>query len=232
VNYSRQAGIFTPPLKPIHIVGCGATGSHVALELAKAGCSLVLWDFDIIESHNLPNQMFLPSQIGMNKAEALKEVVEMFNPLISVEVHAHACESSDLREVDGFIFLLVDSFKARHQLAKGLLFSKRNNWVIETRMGVRELSCICFQPKNPIHWKQWVASLGLDESTQREASACGTPITIGATAGIAARIAVWKFFDLLDSMGVAGKTDITLSLRQQSLFPGLSPQSLTETLWD
>jgi len=232
MNYSRQSGIFTPPDKPIHIVGCGATGSHAAFELAKAGCSLVLWDFDIVESHNLPNQMFMPTQVGMNKAEALKEVLGMFNPLISITVHARACKSSDLREVNGFIFLLVDSFKARHQLAKGLLFSKGNSWVIETRMGVRELSCLVFRPKNPVHWKSWVASLGLDESTHREASACGTPLTIGATAGVAARIAVWKFFDLLDSMNVAGRTDITLSLRQQALFPGISPQSLSETLWD
>ena len=44
---------------PIHIIGCGATGSWVALMLAKMGISnITCWDFDKVEEHNLPNQFF------------------------------------------------------------------------------------------------------------------------------------------------------------------------------
>ena len=42
----------------IHIVGCGSVGATVAEYLARCGITkFTLWDFDVVEPHNLANQI-------------------------------------------------------------------------------------------------------------------------------------------------------------------------------
>ena len=87
-DYLRQSSIIN--IKDfqdnrIGIVGCGAIGSFVGISLAKMGLiRFVLWDFDKIEPHNLPNQFFTESDNGMNKAVALREHMHSFNSDVAV----------------------------------------------------------------------------------------------------------------------------------------------------
>ncbi len=62
------------------LAGCGGTGSwlaggiaRVAWELQRMGrpVEVQFWDFDRVESLNVPRQCFSPSEIGLYKAEAL-----------------------------------------------------------------------------------------------------------------------------------------------------------------
>ena len=58
VSFLRHAGWVGPEdlTDTINIIGCGATGSHIALAAAKAGFhSFQLWDADIVENHNADN---------------------------------------------------------------------------------------------------------------------------------------------------------------------------------
>ena len=74
-----------------HIVGCGATGSSVALHLGKLGVEdITLWDDDVINEHNYPNQM-LPEiliepttgkevkTLGVNKCEVLAHLLRLMS---------------------------------------------------------------------------------------------------------------------------------------------------------
>ena len=48
----------------VHIIGCGSVGSTVAENLARSGVTkFTLWDFDVVEPHNLANQMFRISRM-------------------------------------------------------------------------------------------------------------------------------------------------------------------------
>ena len=72
--------------KRITIVGCGAIGSFLALSLAKMGATnLCLYDFDEVSIVNMSNQFFRYSDIGKNKALALRELIKDFT---DVEVDA------------------------------------------------------------------------------------------------------------------------------------------------
>lgn len=80
INFHRQLDIFEPEAYtsiPIHVVGCGGIGSFVAYDLAMLGLAenLILWDNDIVEDHNIPNQNFLLEHIGMSKALALADFI-------------------------------------------------------------------------------------------------------------------------------------------------------------
>ena len=63
-------------MSPIHLIGCGGVGSHVAMMLAKmqvGEAGMHLYDDDTIEAHNPPNQAFERHHIGKPKVAALAE---------------------------------------------------------------------------------------------------------------------------------------------------------------
>ena len=75
LNISRHMELFNPYefKTPITIIGAGATGSWLALALAKLGVEdITVWDFDIVEEHNIPNQAFGIQNIGFPKVTALQ----------------------------------------------------------------------------------------------------------------------------------------------------------------
>ena len=58
----RQFEVFLPNKfkdKRIDVIGVGATGSYIVWLLAKIGLSNIhIWDHDVVEDHNIPNQCF------------------------------------------------------------------------------------------------------------------------------------------------------------------------------
>lgn len=71
------------------IVGCGALGSMIGMELAGAGIGKIgIADFDNIEESNLQRQFFFKtSEAGKSKAEILGKRFEELNPLVKVEIY-------------------------------------------------------------------------------------------------------------------------------------------------
>ena len=64
-----------------HIIGCGSVGSTVAENLARLGVTnFVLYDFDIVEPHNLANQMFVQSDVKKPKVGIVGEILVKFLP--------------------------------------------------------------------------------------------------------------------------------------------------------
>jgi molybdopterin-synthase adenylyltransferase len=66
----------------IAVVGCGGTGSHVALQLAHLGIGdLVLVDHDVVETSNLSRLVGVgPDSLGQPKAEALAALINRASP--------------------------------------------------------------------------------------------------------------------------------------------------------
>lgn len=89
IEYTRQLDWFSPADNPdahVTIVGVGGIGSFTAMALAKLGVpKLTLVDFDEVEAHNLPNQMFMPTHLGVEKVEAMEHFIDITNPDVEVE---------------------------------------------------------------------------------------------------------------------------------------------------
>lgn len=59
------------------VAGAGAIGSHTAVTLARIGIgTIIAVDNDILEEHNIFNQIYRKEQIGKSKVEALKEIIQ------------------------------------------------------------------------------------------------------------------------------------------------------------
>lgn len=73
----------------VFIVGCGALGSMVAMQLAAAGIGEIhIADFDTIDLSNLQRQLFFTSsRCGESKSATLAERMKALNPEVNVVEH-------------------------------------------------------------------------------------------------------------------------------------------------
>ena len=97
------------------VVGVGAIGRQVALQLAAMGVPwLQLIDHDVVEIVNLAPQGFLQNDLGRNKVEAVGDSCHQINHML--EVHEHAERFRKSTELGNVLFLCVDSIQTRRHI--------------------------------------------------------------------------------------------------------------------
>lgn len=192
VEATRHLDVFSPTdfgNRKVSVIGCGATGSRIALSLAKLGVkNLVCHDFDTVESHNIANQAFYPSHTGMKKVEALRQLIakqalsevnvsdqEVIGPEISSEV----------------VFLLTDTMSSRKAIWSHVKYKPHTSLIVETRMGADSCRVYAINPCDPNHIDQYEKTLYEDQEVAEE-SACGASVSVGPTAEIVSGLAVWQ----------------------------------------
>ncbi|MDB5194368.1 MAG: thiamine biosynthesis protein ThiF [Parcubacteria group bacterium] len=188
----RHLEVFSPAVfgdRRIDVVGVGATGSRIALALAKLGISEIhLWDYDRIEPHNVPNQVFGNNHVGEFKVDALQNIIR---EQTGITVTAHNERVDGSQQLGVAVFLLTDTMASRQEIWKGALRYKTHvKLVVETRMGKNSGRVYAVNPSSPTHVRGWEETLYSDDMA--EVSACGTSITVGSTAEVVSGLAVWQ----------------------------------------
>ena len=188
----RHLEVFSPDTfgdQHVDVIGVGATGSRIALGLAKLGISQIhVWDYDRVEAHNVPNQVFGNNDIGLLKVEALQRVV-MEQTGTMVTIHPERVDGT--QRLGNIVFLLTDTMASRQEIWKaGLRYKPHVKFVIETRMGKNSGRLYAFNPSSPSHVRGWEETLYSDDVA--EVSVCGTSITVGSTAEVVSGLAVWQ----------------------------------------
>jgi len=120
MDLSKSYEYFQPEKQDdrIHIIGCGSVGSTVAYMLARTGVTnFTLWDFDIVEPHNLANQMFRQKDIHKPKVEALLDIICEINPDIA-ECAKLKPEGWKGQQLSGYVFLCVDNIDLRREIVE------------------------------------------------------------------------------------------------------------------
>ena len=192
-NYSRQLSVFQPLRfdKTVDVIGAGATGSHLVYILAKMGVQKIrVFDFDVIEDHNLPNQMFRVTDIGRPKVEALAEVIKQFTNIDIEPVNLRVEAGIDYLPAN-IVFILTDTMASRKEIFDNFLKLQFGvNLVIETRMGADNGRVYAFSPTIIAQIAEWEKTLYDDKVA--EVSLCGTSVSVAATALNVASLAVWQ----------------------------------------
>ena len=199
MDFSRHILHFNPQLfkDRIDVIGAGAVGSKIALELAKLGITtpIHVWDGDVVEAHNLPNQAFYLEDIGKPKVEAIAEHVLLATGTV---LHTHKQFLTEPTRLGRVVFLAVDTMEHRKKIFEASLKNKfSTEFVIETRMGIEELRIYGFNPNVRDDIINWENTLVDDVKTVE--SACGAKTTVGATASITAAMAVTRFISWANS---------------------------------
>lgn len=125
-RYSRQSGMIDMQhLSNLScaVVGCGAIGRNVALQLASIGVQrLTLVDFDVVEETNVVTQGFLESQIGMSKVKALRDSCLAINQEMIITIREQRF-SPKIDLTGAVLFVCVDSIETRLQIWNQTRFS-------------------------------------------------------------------------------------------------------------
>jgi hypothetical protein len=208
--------------RPVLIAGCGAVGGYIAMQLLCLGVkNLTVFDPDIVELHNLPNQIFEYEDLGIPKVVGLAEAYQrkfnksptegefdLFSGRLPEDMwKARTVLMAQSMGVKPFLILAVDTMKARLEIAQHLKDSGEAWHVIETRMASSYGNVYSFdlQPR----FEKWKDTLISDEGG--EVSACGGAITVVPTVQAIASLAVWEYIKIcVDEFASREQTDIYL----------------------
>lgn len=93
------------------ICGLGGLGSNIAIMLARAGVGkLTLIDFDRVDISNINRQQYLLRQIGMNKTDAMREIISEINPYTEITTHAVRIDESNIGVLLGGESIICEAF--------------------------------------------------------------------------------------------------------------------------
>jgi len=136
--FKRQHKFFIPEIsKDVTIIGAGSIGSFVALTLAKMGVGdIQIFDSDIVEEHNIPNQFYRMSDINRNKVDAIGEIIKDFaSTNVNLKTINTKFPSSDWEETP-IVISAVDSLTAREEIFKYIIEqSEKTIYFIDVRVG-------------------------------------------------------------------------------------------------
>lgn len=231
INIMRHESIFNPADHPypVHVIGAGATGSRVFAALVELGMSNInVYDPDVVEDHNLANQIYMADDIGMPKVEGCRSFAISklgLNPLPdSLNFHQRSVTGAYVREgrlQGGIVFILTDTMESRKQIFQALTerceqvsdsssrISQTPLLIIETRMGSTHGSVFTVNPFDATACKAWLSTLVDDTDEDNiELSPCGTTLSVGTTASLIANYAVWQMMQFfVDPVGVQPQVD-------------------------
>jgi len=99
----------------ITVIGVGAIGRQVALQLAAIGvCRLQLIDFDKVDETNLTTQGYRRQDVGTSKVNAMWHALVAIEPLMEVELTNDRYRPS--HKTGEVVFCCVDSISAREAI--------------------------------------------------------------------------------------------------------------------
>lgn len=168
---------------PITVIGAGGIGSPTVLALAKLGAKrLIVYDYDAVEEHNLPNQWYRLRDVGRNKVDALQAIVRDFTGL-EIEVRAERFET---QPVEGILIVAVDSMDTRIKIFETVMQAKTVDLFLDGRMGGETFYLYTINPKNSDHVR-WYRDR-LYPSSQAAEIPCSARAIIYTLFGIASEI--------------------------------------------
>ena len=109
----------------VAVCGLGGLGSNIAVALARAGVGhLHLIDFDMVEPSNLNRQQSAAAQVGIPKAEALRDNIAAINPYCEVKAETVRIADGNIAALfadDDIVCEAFDSAEEKAMLVSGVM---------------------------------------------------------------------------------------------------------------
>jgi molybdopterin/thiamine biosynthesis adenylyltransferase len=174
------------PWFPTHDIYCvvggaGGIGSWLTFLLSRVGYKAIVFDFDIVEAHNIGGQLYGKSHIGKHKVVALKEIIEDFCD-IDLEIHNEAYTPGSM--TGSYVFSAFDNMKARRDMFERWLLlnsSNPNAIFIDGRLTMEQLQVFCVTPDQ--------AEMYREDHLFDDSEVADAPCTLKQTSHSAAMIA-------------------------------------------
>lgn len=179
ISFMRQADWFDPlrvPDSKVTLVGAGGIGSPTAIALSKLGVANIdVIDFDYVEPHNIPNQMYGTPHANELKVEALKTMCEAFG---ASEISVYAESVQDVFEhtpPKGVVITGLDNMDARNHIWEQVKNNPDVDLLIDARLGGQLINVFAIDPNNETHIQMYeqMAVFPQEESVEAPCTARG-----------------------------------------------------------
>lgn len=181
-----------------HIIGCGSVGSAVAEMLARLGIiNFVLYDFDIVEPHNLANQMFVHSDIKVPKVEAVKRIITDINPEANATIEVFG-EGYSNQNLNGYVFLCVDNIDLRREICINNRMNRAIKAVYDFRTRLEDAQTYAADWKDLRQVANLIKTMEFSHDEAHAAtpvSACGTELGVAPTVRMVVTLGVCNFMN-------------------------------------
>lgn len=177
IDYTKQEELINVLTfdKRINVIGCGALGSWLTFFLLKMGFKDIhAYDFDLVEEHNLPNQLFGEQHIGSAKTSAVEDMyTHMFkeDDRTRLTIHNLKIDDTNAMSLKGVVFSCVDTMKARAEIYENCYKCGNAELWIEGRLSLFGAYVYTLDKKNQELFNNYQKTLYKDEES--ELSVCG-----------------------------------------------------------
>jgi molybdopterin/thiamine biosynthesis adenylyltransferase len=188
-------------LNQIIIIGLGAIGSKIFIELVKTGFKeFVLIDDDNVEPHNIANQAFLNEHIKTSKVDACVDLVSKHGAFCQIDVYKkRVSNTDDLEDIkikkNAIIIMAVDSLEAREDIA-ATFANIKFEFLVDVRMSTGHYEIYLLDNENLKDndtLNTYLSTFPPEDSVE-EVSPCGSSLSVGATSGACATNACWMIY--------------------------------------
>ena len=202
MNLAKSYEFFNPDTckNRIHIIGCGSVGSTVAELLARFGLMNVsLYDFDVVEEHNLANQMFTTKNLYKPKVEAVYDRWVEINPEAAKGLKLYG-DGWTGQKLNGYVFLCVDNIELRKKIVEENKYNINIEAMFDFRTALTDAQHYAAKWSNP---KDIKALLDTMDFTHEEAeknapvSACKVSLCVAPTVWSVAMAGVVNFVNFI-----------------------------------
>lgn len=203
MNLAKSFEFFDPATfhEQIHIIGCGSVGSTVAELLARFGLTdMCLYDFDVVEEHNLVNQMFTRKDLYKPKVEVVKENLKAINPDVELTLFEEGWTGQKL---SGHIFLCVDNIDLRRKIVTENKFNNTIKAFYDFRTGLTDCQHFAADWSKMEDKKAFLAQMNFTHEEAQKAvpmSACHVALCVAPTVRLVSNIGVCNFINFTKGM--------------------------------
>lgn len=193
-NFSRQLGFLDPEknsIWPITIIGCGGIGRFTIESLAEMGIDkITVYDHDIVNEENRPNQAWRKKDVGEPKVFAIKDIVGQFAEDCEVIIHQ---EKFTDQELEGIVISAVDSMAARKAIWEKVQWNPFVPLFIDGRLGGEMLEVYTIKPMQIEDIEFYEGTLFSDEEATPGLCTEKSIIYVGRTIGSLISSQIKKF---------------------------------------
>jgi hypothetical protein len=165
----------------VSLIGLGSIGSVTGLYLAKMGVNnLTVFDPDIVDVHNVSNQAYGMSDVGLLKVDAFSNLLEL---QVGVQANTIA-KQYDGRALSEVVISAVDSMKSRETIWKSVREQSHVRLYLDARMGLETLIVWAVRPQVKEDRVLYSQSLVPDDQAHQDPctarTVCYTPLMAGS----------------------------------------------------
>jgi len=196
MNFLRQQGLVDiSKIRDVKVIviGAGGIGASTVMALAKVGFrNIMVFDDDIVELHNIPNQMLPITELGEKKVDALHSIVRVMTGIdISVTTTRFDLEKANkfIKNQKALIISAVDNMESRKEIWDWARNNANVYWFIDGRMGRETIIVFSIDFLSPITQTLNYYSNSLFPDEEAEDIPCTERATIYTTNAVSAIIA-------------------------------------------